>query len=156
MLKLTHKYKAILDKLKPAFMHDIKETGGTNCPCCGQYAKVYKRKLNSAAAIGLIRLYKLGKGYHHVSKLGISGSGGSFALLRHWGLIEAKENEDDGKRCSGLWRITKSGIDFVTDMTFAHEYVILYNNNIIDYDGEIGIKRALGNKFDYYELMGCK
>ena len=51
--------KGDYSKLRKVFMEKIKRTGGLDCPCCGQFAKIYKRKLNSEMAFGLIRLHYL-------------------------------------------------------------------------------------------------
>ena len=153
-MRLTSKYDRIFKKLKAAFLEDVKESGGTHCPCCGQFAKYYKRKLNSAAAIGLIKLHKLDGGYHHVSELDVSRSGGSFALLRHWGLIAPKPNDDSGKRCSGYWKITPSGTLFALNIISVPSHIVIYNNRPIWHAGDmIDIEDALGDKFNYEELM---
>ena len=65
-----------------------------------------------------------------------------------------KENENPKIKSHGLWRITDKGISFVLNTSHVCEKVKLYNNQAWGFDGSlINIKQALGNKFDYSELI---
>lgn len=132
---------------------------GVSCPCCGQLVKLYKFKLNSAAALSLISLYKQSSAWGedvHVSKIShVSSSGGNFAQLAHWRLIEAVINTDTQKRTSGKWRITDKGITFVTHQLRVPAYMLRFDGKCLGFSEQmISIKEALGAKFDYAELMG--
>jgi len=140
---------------------------GAPCPCCKQFAKLYKRKIYSAMARMLITLYRLQcrstERWHHVSDIGLKAGclyiGGDFAKLIYWGLIEQrpKEEDDGDKRTSGYWRITADGIDFVLCKTTAMEYVRIYNGEQFDmYGREVDIEHCLGKKFKYSELMAAE
>lgn len=151
---------------------------GVACPCCDQFVKQYKRKLNSGMALFLIGLYKLYKRDDKVlSKtinselhstlqfysnkevfevMSLSVTSLDYSVLRHFGLTEARVTEGT-KRDSGHWRITGSGICFVEIYrnVSCHKYVYLYNNKRQGVsDEKITIQEALGSKFDYKELMG--
>jgi|TARA_R110000823_G_scaffold265778_2_gene385649 hypothetical protein len=133
-----------------------------NCPCCKQRCKIYKRKLNATMARGLLWL---------VRKSGddrdwVNIQEGPLWLLRtkelpttgHWGLVEKRPNKDTTKRTSGIWRPTPQGIAFARGEIEVISHVHLYNNVAYDvgHTERIGIIDALGDKFDYQELMrGC-
>jgi len=150
-----------LQVAKKELMATLKE--GSDCPCCGQYARMYKRKLNSIMAIGLINLtkeYKKTNKFVHVHdiRLGdrdVRAMGGQFAGLKFWGLIEEQINEDTQKRCSGMWRPTKKGIDFVYKKIKVPEFIWVFNNK--EYERAqtetVDIKDSLGTKFNYEDLM---
>lgn len=139
---------------------------GDHCPICGHYVKLYKRKLTSSMAHGLVLIYRYfmfhpGEEWVHIENLfkNISGIPSVFhdtAVLRHWGLLEKKEGErDDGNPDVGYYRITEKGKQFVNNEITVSKYVLLYNNEVKGFDDEtqISIKNAFGNKFNYNELM---
>lgn len=130
---------------------------GVDCPCCGQYVRIYRRKFNTVMARTLIRLYSLGEGYHHVSDIvkGISNTGtNDFSKLQYWGLITEMPKQNDKARTSGHWTITPPGMDFVTGKLSLPGYAVVYNKKCIRIEGDkIDISGALGRKFNYQELM---
>ncbi len=149
------------DTLKAAKQHLRNNwNSGTDCPCCGQIVKLYRRKFNTIMARGLISLYHLCRGnqnYHHVSDImtKISPTGSSdFSKLRYYKLIEEEKNEDPAKKTSGNWKITEMGIKFVHKQVAAPMYLLIYNTKLQGIDGDlIQIDEALGKKFHYQELM---
>tara|TARA_R110000772_G_scaffold74129_2_gene161590 strand:+ start:549 stop:1004 length:456 start_codon:yes stop_codon:yes gene_type:complete len=130
---------------------------GCKCPACGQFVKLYKRKFNTVMARSLISLYQLGGGFHHVKEIikGISDTGtNDFSKLKYYGFIAEEINVETQKRTSGNWKITQTGIDFVLRNITVHSYVLLYNGKMQGFSGEqINIETALGNRFNYAELM---
>jgi hypothetical protein len=135
---------------------------GSACPCCGQLVKLYKRNLNATRARGLIWLYRTSgekRRWIHVGDTAprsIVKSGGEFAKLRWWGLIQEQPNTDDeAKRTSGIWRITEAGVAFVLRQSLLPTAVYLYNNRLVGHSPDTtDIAAALGRKFSYAELMG--
>jgi len=130
---------------------------GSNCPCCGQLVKIYRRKLYGQMAYQLILLYKMGGGFHHIKKLGNpAAGGGDFAKLRYWGLVVEKPNPNDpSKRTSGYWCITLKGIQFVEGNINLPTHCNIYNGQVKTFSTTLGsIKKALGIKFNYAQLMG--
>lgn len=130
---------------------------GTSCPCCGQNVKLYKRKLNSGMAFVLIHLYKNDgwlnvKDYLRQNKL---RNNHDWTLLKYWRLIEEKPLEEKGKtKSSGVWRITPEGKQFVENKGVTNKHVLIYNTMFRGFSEEyIGISEALGNDFNYQELM---
>jgi len=137
---------------------DRLETGDAfSCPACGQTCKIYKRKLNAMQAhflVWLVQRYEQLRDWIDVPKEYPHKIGGEYGKLRHWSLAELHPNDDDTKRTSGLWRPTALAVDFVYDRITVPKYVYLYNNEIHSISPDrIGIREALGDKFDYAEIM---
>lgn len=134
---------------------------GTTCPCCGQHAQLYKRKLNSGMARALIFIYlrnRMRAGYFHVLKeLTFEKSGGDYGKLVHWGLIEQMQGDtDDGNPESGLYRITPLGERFALMQAKVPKWTYHYNQICLGTGGGlITIRQALRDKFNYSELMGA-
>lgn len=143
------------------FMNEvINSKDGIECPCCGQFAKVYERTIHSTVAAQLIRAYNLGAAdnYIHVSKLLFRGSSGigDFPKAVYWGLIEEMPNDDPQKRTSGYWKLTREGVDFVLSNLGIPKYARVYNGHLLHppFTGRtVFIRDCLGKKFDYQELM---
>jgi hypothetical protein len=137
--------------------------GAPRCPCCGQTAKVYKRALPSATARVMIALYRAGATngtYVFLPDLldGMKGTphqGGYGTLAHFWGLMEVQPGERaDGSKRVGWWRLTPQGVAFVEGRARAPKFARLYAQRCLGFTGEpITIRDALGNKFDYNELM---
>lgn len=132
---------------------------GIHCAACTQYVRKRHSKLGASSAYALIRLFNLTGDYHHVREFAEGREGirrsSQWAELLHWGLIDEAANEDPTKKSSGMWRITLKGIQFVKGEITLPKYIWLFNANFMGFDGEqIDIVAALGNKFDYQELMG--
>lgn len=138
----------------------IAPNGGGICPCCQQGVKVYKRKLASSAAYGLITMYR-----HHGTAFGhapttadLARLGGELARLSLWGLLEEKsEMRDDGGR-AGWWRVTERGEAFVQNRCRVPKHVRVYAGQVLGLDNieTTSVLEALGDKFNYAELMGMK
>lgn len=132
---------------------------GVQCPCCDQFCKLYKRKLNSQMAMWLMWLvveYENDVGWVDIRRSPVRG--GDYAKLVHWGLIEQmpKPVGDTTRRTSGHWRPTAKGIAFVHLRVTVPEKVHLYANNVVGFsEKHCDIRDALGKKFNYYELMAA-
>lgn len=147
-----------METIKEAKEHLAKNyKDGTACPCCNQYVRQYKRKLNSVMARCLIKLSKMGPGYHHVKDIvkGISDTGtNDFSKLKHWNFITEQMNADTKKKHSGMWCITTSGQEFANHKTIVAEYVMIYNGQNQGFSTSYtSISESLGKKFDYQELI---
>lgn len=128
---------------------------GARCPCCNQMAKVYKRKINSGMAKALIVMYKhAGTDWFYLPDIRSRWQGRDEAVLRYFGLIEeATERRDDGGR-AGWWRVTDVGQLYVLNRAQTYKYARVYDGKCLGLVGDLcGIKEALGDKFDYSELM---
>jgi hypothetical protein len=128
---------------------------GAYCPCCTQFAKVYKRKITSPMARGLIKQHRLvGRDYAHSAEL-VKSETHEFSQLSWWGLVEelAERRGDGGK--AGWWRITELGNLFVRNLAQLPKYARVYDGRRLNLViGErVSIQGALGTKFDYSDLM---
>ncbi len=155
------KYYSVQQAREELFKHYDEK--GEHCPVCGQYVKLYKRKINSSMAHAIIILYHYNRNHpaewmhilEYFTGMKLSTAFGDAPKLRHWGLIEKKEGEkEDGNPDNGYYRITQKGIDFVEKKLQISKYVFLYNNEV-KYRGEklTDIEESLGDKFDYTQLM---
>lgn len=130
---------------------------GSECPVCTQFVKLYPIKIPATGVRDLIRLYRLFDGdfdgYFHINDFGDLTSR-SFAKLAHWGLIEAEMNEDKSKRTSGMWTITPKGVQFVEGDANVPERAYIFDSSARTFGNkQVSVQEALGNKFDYEELM---
>lgn len=147
---------------------------GAKCPCCKQHAKIYKRKLNSGMAASLIAFAKVTQqtqpkdGWLKVpddfvttTKLVTVLGNREYNKLKHWGLLEGQSPDQSLEAdtpFTGMWRITELGLKFVRGEVKVARHVYLYDNRqmkgpvggVVE---EIDIKQALGDKFNYAELM---
>lgn len=140
---------------------------GAECPCCGQLAKVYKRKLNGAMAyvLLLISRYKGVDWLHVPSYINeqvedpavAAAIRGDWAKLTHWGLLEEMPGErPDGSKRVGYYKITEKGLRFARGKLRVPRHIWLYDGRSLDREDEetVSITEAIGDKFDYSELMG--
>jgi len=141
-----------------AYLRDNYEKGCV-CPCCNQHVQVYNRKLNSGMAITLIRIYKnVGNEWVHVKEFLRTkkfSNSHDWTLLRHWDLLEEKDEKCPDQKCSGIWRITRKGIDFVRGKIEVPKFFYMYNKKAHGFSDEfVNINDCLGDRFSYSELMG--
>ncbi len=139
---------------------------GVSCPCCNQYCKLYKRKLNATMALALVMIYTHFKQHPHHTWLHVSAflvkvkhdstiAGGDVVKLRYWGLLErAAGDRDDGSDRVGRYKITAIGNQFVEGKIAVPRYVYLYNQRLFRLSEEMTtIQEALGDRFNYGDLM---
>lgn len=131
---------------------------GARCPCCTQFAKVYRRKINSGMARSLIEMYRIaGTGWVHVPTQ-IGARSREEGKLAYWSLVmESAEPRDDGGR-AGWWSVTPLGREFVLGQRRQPKYALVFDGRCLTHDWSetVSIHDALGDKFDYDELMGHK
>lgn len=134
---------------------------GHECPLCRQFAKVYRRRVHATMARELIHFYRrAGLEWFDLPLLAGEISGkrraytGDSAKLRYWGLMEENDaRREDGGR-AGWWRVTRRGVDWVTCRLLIPKYARIYDGRCLGYAGEpVSIEDALGERFDYRELM---
>jgi len=142
---------------------------GAACPCCTQFAKVYKRKLNGAMAYVLILVSRYdGSDWIHVpsyineqtkSPSVAAAVRGDWAKLTHWGLLEELAGErPDGSTRVGYYKITENGRRFTRDQLRVPRHIWIYDGRSLDRkDTEtVSIVEVLGKKFNYSELMSAR
>lgn len=131
---------------------------GARCPCCTQYAKVYRRKVNSTQAMCLIRIYReygreYGRMVDRYRELRLPYSL-QVTTMGYWGLVEEqKVRKPDGGR-GGIWRVTELGEAWVLARATIPKYARIYNDRVLSHEGDqVTIREALGEKFRYDDLM---
>ncbi len=122
--------------LKSSYLNSDRLKNSVKCPICEKNIELQKISLNKNNCQMLIKSYlqdKNGKQYFHVSTdIGASFStGGGYAKLRHWGLIEGQRHDQNSdKIVKGMWSITDRGRRFVEGSTILPKTLILYNADI--------------------------
>ncbi len=137
---------------------------GVKCPCCGQLAKLYKRKVDKTMAKTLIWMVRsqqeTGQEWYEFAELPESQhkkGGGNYAQLRYWRLLEKGKNQSTllPDSHSGIWRPTQRGIDFAHNLLVIDKYALVYNNKCLGFEGEqVGISECLPEYFDFWEAWG--
>lgn len=103
------------------------------CCHCGAKMVEYTFTFNKGLARCLYLLAQASHDYVEISKIKMTTSQWTnFQKLKYWGLIEAPESKK-----GGIWRITNSGLNFITGKTQIHSKVIMYRNKLSRYDGEL-------------------
>jgi hypothetical protein len=129
--------------------------GGTRCPCCDQFAKIYRRPINVGMAISLIRMYRRGGlEWQHIPTT-IPARSREEGKLAYWGLLkEATESREDGGR-AGYWRVTVKGEAFIIKGLRVPKYAHIYDGRCLRLEADeiVSIRDCLGKKFDLEELM---
>lgn len=130
---------------------------GDRCPCCTQFAKVYRRRITSSMARMLIRMHRVaGCDYAYLPDLRDGNGSMDTTMLRYWALIEEdREPRPDGGR-AGWWRLTPLGQSFVLGEVEVPMYARVYDGRVLSLVGDlVHISDALGTRFDYAELMAA-
>ncbi len=129
---------------------------GEKCPCCGQLAKIYRRRVHHTIARALIDLHFLGKEeedywVHVPSKISPACEVGK---ARYWELVEEQRvARPDGGR-AGWWRLTDQGEMFVRGLLLIPVHVLIYDGRALGFEGEmVSIVDCLGSRFSYNQLM---
>jgi hypothetical protein len=135
---------------------------GVTCPCCDQYAKLYRRTITATMARSLILIDRWCRAHpsewlhipSYLTQLRANATNDA-ALLRHWGLIEGQGGErEDGSKRVGFYRVTELGHAFANRAAQVPCYALLYSQELLGLTGEpVGIEEALGTRFNYAELM---
>lgn len=138
----------------------VRVDDGAKCPCCTQFAKLYRRKINSTMARALILIYRNGGGsrFVHIPSLRAvlaPHHSNEEPKLRYWDLLEEEQTvRPDGGR-AGWWRVTDLGARWVLGAATVPKYARIYDGRCLRVEGDqVTIRDALGDRFDYRELMG--
>lgn len=117
--------------------------GWTTCPTCTRDAKMHRRPLHSGMVRSLIRVYREhGKKWYESR----STKEREESKLAWWGLLEREKR--------GIWRVTDKGERFLKGVEKVSEAWFEFAAKPRVPDGpQVSVRRALGKKFDYDELM---
>ena len=131
---------------------------GTHCPCCGQFAKVYRRRINSGMALSLITMYRRNRHEWIYIPGNIPAKSREEGKLAYWKLVEeSDEPREDGGR-AGWWRVTGKGASFIYQHIKVPKYALVYDATLLGLDDRemVDIQNCLGAHFDLAELMGWR
>ena len=105
---------------------------GTKCPCCGRFAKNYRRTLTAKMAHGLTRIEETHpKGWFDAKSLFKRSSARDWSVTKHWGLVKAKPGK------AGIWKLTKLGRQFVRGKVEVHRRATVFNDKCLGLDGDM-------------------
>lgn len=148
-----------LERARRIYFDRIEAGRVATCPCCDRRGRIYRRKLHAEMARFLVLLVaKTAPGeWLHIRKV-IGASGAKVATdgayLVHWGLVEKADDLDDVRTRGGLYRASDKGRRFATGELTVPSHVVLYDNGPRKLEGdEVSIFDALGDRFDYRELI---
>ena len=143
---------------------------GTECPCCSQKVKLWKRRVNRGMAEVLVALARETirrrstpghRPYVNVERDLIRGDeelqgARDWATLKFWGLIEPL-SDGAGRRLAGEWRITEAGLWVVShpDRPLLAEFVEVFNDRARSKsDEKRSLRDALQRPFVWEEIAG--
>jgi len=168
-MKIAHKNldKSIEESpLVSSVVEDLKQmvidysSPGIDCPVCGRYVKLYRRKLHNEMAtflIQLVRQYNNKKRWYSTRELVTSARKASTdgSYLVHWGLIDRKpENNSSGGTC-GLYRPTEKGIQFARNSITVPSHLHMLCGEVVGFsETQARIEDCLDSPFKMVELMG--
>lgn len=134
--------------------------GGGHCPVCARWGSIYKRGINRTMARSLIWLNAQegdAEGWIDVPSTGPKDvlRTNQLSTLKWWGLIQRKPNNDPKKKCSGIWRVTDAGKEFISNATRVPKYVFTYNDDVMFVSDEtVSLGDCFLDDFDYRQVMG--
>lgn len=146
----------------------MRNGNGGYCPACTRKVKEYARGMTSGMARALLEMVRASETellrgqtppWLHVpdllKKKNIAEK--HVAHLANWGLIEALDIlRPDGSPNTGNWRVLPLGVEFAMGRVKVPRKPIIFNTGLlgfVDENDRISIADALGDKFDYRELM---
>jgi len=133
---------------------------GIVCPCCGRMARINKIAITGAMVRSLSWIAKESEkavdGWVMVQENGpdwIKRSN-SHAKLIHWGLLERRDNDDGSKLHSGIYRPTRSGVEFLEGRVKVRKLALVYNNIRLKLTGPmVSVTDCAGVKFHFRESL---
>lgn len=144
------------------------DSPGVICPCCNQVAARRHRHLHHSMAAALLILVRYfrenldvrwvhAERYFKTMPTVPAELRGDFPKLTHWGLLEARPPDEQTERAyTGEYRVTRTGFRFADCTCRVHRSGWMFNKEmLIDTDSPlINIHDALGDRFNYAELLG--
>jgi hypothetical protein len=127
---------------------------GVNCPVCHQRAKIYRRNIHATMAATAVKMYRHGGAREFIHTADLPGDTHEASELSWWGLIEEEKiRRPDGGR-AGYWCLTPLGRQWVLGLAHVQRYAHVYDGNVLSHSGgPVSVHDALGEKFNYWELM---
>jgi hypothetical protein len=157
----------------------LEKPGGLRCPCCGQHAQAYKRRVTESMVATMGRMLLVQKvaqerlasvgaidrgnrvGYRDDEDTGqrwihlpaIRQHSRDAAMLAYWDLIEewSVVREDGGR--AGYWRVTERGEQFLAGELMIERYAHVYGGKVYRHSGPMIDVKEVAPKFNLRELM---
>ena len=120
----------------------------SRCPCCGQHAKVYPRKLNRMMIRSLAFLVRHGA-RRPVDCPRWMMAGREYAKLALWGLAETHKADDSDP----VWYATPLGHQFARGRVDVPTRAYVYNGNVIAFSDERVTFAECVDEFDLGDLL---
>lgn len=147
-------------EMRDKFFVSLENGEKKDCPCCGRYSQIYKRKISQSMVISMAKCYRLqqendGAFVHHAQFIPHAGCG--FHDLKYFDMIIPKMHDlktEANKRTSGYWRVTQKGISFLHDLIAVPKYVLIFDDTLLGVTGDpVRVANCLEENFNYQELM---
>jgi hypothetical protein len=130
---------------------------GAHCPCCTQFAKVYKRKITASqlrtAGLVYAKQNKQPGDDPWVHLPSIPQHSRDFATLAYFGIAEQKPGKREDGGAAGYWKITNLGAAFLRGNGFVRKYARVFDGRLLGFDGAAVSVTDLAPKFRLDELM---
>lgn len=143
---------------------------GTECPCCSQRVKLYRRRVNSGMAEILVALARetvrrrisvAHLPWVHVERDIVRGNeklqgARDWSTLKFWDVIEPLD-DGQGRRTAGEWRITEKGLWVVAhpDRPLLWDWIAVFNDRPRERSDEMrSLRDALQRPFSWQEVVG--
>jgi hypothetical protein len=127
---------------------------GASCPCCGQHAQQYGRRVSASMVRTMGRMLGAGADRRYVHLPDIRQGSRDVATCRYFGLIEQESaRRPDGGR-TGWWRLTERGIGFLEGNRPVRKYALVYDGLCVGFDGPMITVAEVAPAFDLREAKG--
>ena len=147
---------------------------GVKCPCCFQIVKLRQRKFNAGMAATLVAMWaetlrRERQGNrdpwihveHQLVEKGLAPKRcRDFSQMRYLGLIESKarmtRTTGPDANDTGFYKVTTLGRHVCENprRPLIRKYMLTFDNGVHGFEGpEISLKQALGDRFDFQELV---
>jgi hypothetical protein len=139
---------ATVEQARRRLMGRVMAGDKVDCPCCGQRAALYPRRINQTMAAQLAKLVEHG-GWLQAREieLGVTSGDRDFHKLRFWGLVVG-----DG---ASNWLATPNGKKFVAGSMTVPATMFIYDNEPVASSKErVSFADCLRQPFDLFEVLG--
>lgn len=136
------------------------QDAGADCPCCGHFTRVYRRRIHHKSARWLIvlcrrwfvenRWFSVAEPWSRIINCG------DVSKLAWWGLIKSQHQdpEDQFRNASGMWKPTMLGVRFARGDESVSKYAHEFRARLLGLTGkQITIHDCLGKHWRFDELM---
>lgn len=124
---------------------------GVRCPCCGQHAERYRRRVSAAMVKTMGRMLVAGEsaptGMVHLPD--IKQESRDVATCAYFDLIQ-REGGSAGR--TGYWRVTDLGRRFLEGKVSVPKYAFVYNGEVRGFSDEAVTVDGVAPKFSMTEI----